>query len=206
MATSPAQNLATAAGSIIKPTAISVPSAWNPATRFMTTRVKNTKWDDRARRANGAQEARVEALDNQPTADNGQGEESQRRNRDDEQQRRIVDSENGSEKDMHKVDVAAMGGDDEHPERQRNQIEGGEARVLALRRDACDDTRQDRHHEARDEAAEAHDQERETGDHETNRRARQHGVAQGIADEAHAAQDKQHAHGTAGDAQRQARN
>jgi len=93
-------------------------------------------------------------------------------------------------------------GNDEHSKRQRDQIEGGEACVFALRRHACDETGQDRYDEARDEAAEAHGHEREPGDHETNGRARQHGVAQGIADEAHAAQDHQHTHGATADAQR----
>ena len=39
-----AQSRATAAGSIISPTAISVPSAWKPATRFATTRNRNRRW------------------------------------------------------------------------------------------------------------------------------------------------------------------
>jgi len=38
--TAVAQKRAAAAGSIIRPTAISVPSAWKPATRFSTTRTR----------------------------------------------------------------------------------------------------------------------------------------------------------------------
>ncbi|CFW23354.1 Uncharacterised protein [Bordetella pertussis] len=38
----PAQNRAAAAGSIIRPTTISVPNTWNPATRFSTTRPMNS--------------------------------------------------------------------------------------------------------------------------------------------------------------------
>ncbi len=93
----------------------------------------------------GAQEAGIEALDKQSASDDSQDEKSQRRNGDNEQQRRIVDSENRSEEDMHGIDVAAVCGDNEHPKRQLDEIEGGKAGILALRCHSRDETGQDRH-------------------------------------------------------------
>ena len=42
--TSPPQKRAAAAGTIISPTAISVPRAWNEATRLSTTRTRKSRW------------------------------------------------------------------------------------------------------------------------------------------------------------------
>ena len=49
--------------------------------------------------------------------------------------------------------------DEQHAERQRDQVEGGEARILLLDRGARDGAGEQRHGEARDEAAERHRQE-----------------------------------------------
>ena len=59
------QKRAAAAGSIIRPTARSVPSAWKPPTRLRTTRPRKTRWVGAAGAADRAQEGRVDAFEDQ---------------------------------------------------------------------------------------------------------------------------------------------
>ena len=49
----------------------------------------------------------------------------------DQDQRRVVEREHGAEQHVQQIDIAALHRDDQHAERERHEIEGGEARVLA---------------------------------------------------------------------------
>ena len=78
----------------------------------------------------------------------------------DEDQRCVVEGEHGAEQHMQQVDIAALHRDDQHAERKRHEVEGGEARVFAQDGGAGDKAGGERHGEAGDEAAKAHGGER----------------------------------------------
>ena len=63
--TSSAQNRAATAGSSMMPTAIKVPSAWNPATRLSTTSTRKMRWVGELQTAGRAQELRIETFEHQ---------------------------------------------------------------------------------------------------------------------------------------------
>ena len=78
----------------------------------------------------------------------------------DQHQRRIVEREHAAEQHVQQIDIAAPHRDDQHAERERHEIEGGKARILAQDRGARDEARGKRHGEPRDEAAERHRRQR----------------------------------------------
>ena len=113
-----AHNRATAAGSIIKPTAINVPSAWKPATRLSTTRNRKRKWYAEPRPRDGAKEARIEALRDERPINQRQHDESERGYAANEIKRRVVDSEDSAEQYVQEIDVRAAQRNNENAERQ----------------------------------------------------------------------------------------
>src|SRR3712207_8922322 len=56
--------------------------------------------------------------------------------------RSIVEGQHGAEQDVQEIDVGALQGDDGHPERQRQQIEGRKRGVLLEGGDARDEAGQ----------------------------------------------------------------
>ncbi len=99
---------------------------------------------------------------------------------------------------------AAFDRDDGDAERERQEVEGGEARVLAQHGRARDESRRERDREPGGETAEAHGKEREPGEQIADRGARQDRVAHGVAHQAHAPQHEEHADGRRGKRQREA--
>ena len=191
---SSAQKRAAIAGSSMMPTTISVPSAWKPATRFITTSTRKGKWVGELKRADRAQELRVEAFEHERPVDRWRAPTSVTvAIAGDQDQRRVVKREHRAEQHVQQVDVAALHRDDQHAERERHEIEGGKARVLAQDGGAGDEAGEQRHGDAGDKAAKAHGRHREAGDEEADRRAGQDGVAHGVAHQAHAAEHEEHA-------------
>ena len=70
--------------------------------------------------------------------------------------------------------------------------------------DARDDAGADRDHEARDQPARRHGEQREAGDQEADRRAGQDRMRHRVADQAHAAQHQEHADRPRAERERQA--
>ena len=60
------------AGNSMMPTTISVPSAWKPPTRFITTSTRKRKWVGELKRLTEAQELRVEAFEHERPVDDGE--------------------------------------------------------------------------------------------------------------------------------------
>ena len=94
---------------------------------------------------------------------------------------------------MQEVDIAALDRDQQHAERERNEIEAGEACVLAQHRGARHEPGGERHRQPRREPAEAHGEQRQPGEHIADGRAGQNGVAHGVAHQAHAPEHEEHA-------------
>ncbi len=105
---------------------------------------------------------------------------------------------------MQQIDIAAPDRDDHHAERERHQIEGGEARVLAQHGRAGDEAGSERDREPRGKAAEAHGEQRQAREQIADGRARQDGVAHGVAHQAHAAEHEEHADGRRAEREREA--
>src|SRR6478735_7127872 len=107
------QNRAVAAGSIIRPTARSVPRAWKPPTRLSTTR-------PRKMRCVGVPARLTERRKVGSTHSRTSGRKISAR----------VEGEHGAEEDVQEIDVRAAQRDNGDAERQGQKIEGGERRVL----------------------------------------------------------------------------
>ena len=129
---SSAQKRAVIAGSSMMPTAISVPSAWKPPTRLSTTSTRKRKC---VGELNGLTERRncgIETFEHERPVDDGERSPCVTvAMRGDQDQRGVVEREHRAEQHVQQVDTAALHRDDQHAERERDEIEGGEARVLA---------------------------------------------------------------------------
>ena len=78
-------------------------------------------------------------------------------------------------------------------ERQRQQVEGRERRILLQGGEARHEARRDRHDNARGETADGHGRQRQARDEIAHRRARQDRMRHGIAGQAHPAQHEEDA-------------
>jgi hypothetical protein len=77
----------------------SVPSAWNPPTRLRTTRAEEDQMNKGTRDADRAQEAGIEAFDDEPAVDRSHGEQGDRGDRSNQVKSRIVECQHRSEQD-----------------------------------------------------------------------------------------------------------
>ena len=116
----------------------------------------------------------------------------------------VVECEHGSEEHVHQVDIAASGGHDQHAHRQRDQVEGRQARVLAQRRESGHEARKERYGHACDQPADGHRPEREARDEKADGRTRQDRVGHRVARQAHAAQHQEYAYRRRADRDRDA--
>ena len=140
-----------------------------------------------------ARKLRIEAFEHERPVDDGERRHGEGGDRGDQDQRGIVKREHRAEQDVQEVDAAAFHRHDQHAERERDEIEGGEARVLAQDGRAGDETGEQNHGDTSDKAAKAHGRHREAGDEEADRRAWQDGVAHGVAHQAQAAEHEEYA-------------
>ena len=152
------QKRAAAAGSIISPTAISVPSAWKPPTRFSTTKARKTVTGmprpPTARRKPGSRHSSTSGR--QMTARRQQVSVAMPA---DQQQRRVVQRQDGAEQHMQQIDIGAAQRHQQHAEAPARSDRSA-AKLASSRRTVSRDTQpgQQRHGEAGDEPAQGHRQ------------------------------------------------
>ena len=175
------------------PTASSVPSAWKPPTRFITTSARNAmcagppaRLTERRKPGSTHSSTSGRQISASTISDNAG-------DADDQQQRRIVHRQHRAEQEMQEIDVAALERDDGDAERERNQEERGERGVLLQFGRARDQARADRDDEAREQAETGHREQTQPEQQEADRRARQDRMRHGVADQAHAPQHQEHA-------------
>ena len=142
--------------------------------------------------ADRAQELRVRAFEHERPEQGRQREDRNARDGTEQSQGGVIQREHGPEEHVHQVDVAASGGHDQHPHRQRDQVEGRQACVLAQRRDAGHEAREERHGHACDQPADGHRPEREARDEIADGRTRQDRMGHRVARQAHAAQHQEY--------------
>jgi hypothetical protein len=114
--------------------------------------------------ANRAQEQRVGAFQHERPEQQRENNKRQAGDRAEQDERRVVECEHRAEQHMHQIDVAAAGRHDQHPERKRDQVEGGEARILAQNGRAGNEPGEQRDGEPGDQPADRHGAERKSGD------------------------------------------
>ena len=129
---------------------------------------------------------RIEAFEHQRAVDDREHNEGDGGDRGDEDERCVVEREHGAEQHMQEVDIAAAHRDDQNAERERDEIEGGEARILAQDRRARDEASGERHGKPRQEAAKAHGEQRQAGEEIADGSTGKDGMAHGVAHQAHA--------------------
>ena len=166
------QKRAAAAGSIIIPTASSVPSAWKPPTRLRTTRPRKIRCVGvparlTERRKVGSTHSRTRGA-----VEHGEREERHRSDAGEKVERVVVEREHRSEQDVEQVHVGAAQGNDGDPERQGKKVEGGKRRILLEGGQAGDEPRHDGDDNAGDEPAHRHGRERKARDEVARRRRR----------------------------------
>ena len=147
----------------------------------------------RAQWADRGQEAWVEAFEHERPVDDGEGQHGKRGDGGDQDKRGIVKSEHRAEQHVQQVDAAAFHRDDQHSKGERDEVEGGKARVLAQDGRAGDETGEQDDRNAGDKSAETHGRNREAGDEEAYCRAGQDRVAHRVAHQAQAAEHEEYA-------------
>ena len=149
---------------------------------------------DAAPRALSGQQVGIDALEDQRAVEHGQAQQAHAGDDADQQQGVVIKRQHRSEQDVQQVDLVAVGGDDDHAQRQGHQIEGRQAAVLGLPAAACHQRGGCRHQQAADDAAQGHGGQRQAGDEVGDGCARQDGVRHGVAGEAHATQHEEDPH------------
>ena len=202
-ATPSPQHRAAAAGSSIGPTASSVPKAWKLATSDSTTSVTNI-----APYGARVPTTRRNAGSNAPTASGRYSTAITSRitlaHGRDLQQRVPIDRQHSAEQHAHDIDIAAPPRHQHHPERERDQIECHQARVVP-RPTAGDQSSQRRHGKSARQPAQRQPGRRRPRIQEADRGAGHHRMSEHIAVEAHPPQHQQRADGPVGQRQCQAR-
>jgi len=105
---------------------------------------------------------------------------------------------------VQQIDVRAARRDDEDAEREADEIEAREARILPERGRPADDAGEQCDGEADDEPARRHRPERKPRDEKADGGARQDRMAHRVAHQAHAAQHQERADGTGAKREREA--
>ena len=155
-------------------------------------------------RRHAAQKAGVHALGGQRAQQQRQRRQGEAGDAANEPQRRVVERQHGAKEHVQQIHMAAARGDDEHAQRQREQVEGGHARVFAQHRGARHHARGHGHQQPGQRAARRHGRQRQARQQVAHRCAGQDGVCHGVARQAHAAQKQEHAHRRAAQRQRHA--
>ena len=119
-------------------------------------------------------------------------------------QGRHINRQHGAEQQVQQIGLAAVAAYGGYAQRQASEVKGREVRFFAHGRAPAGQAHAQRHDQAGQQPACAHGPDVVAGDQIARDHARQHGVADGVAHQAHAAQLQQHAQG--GCAQRQADN
>ena len=96
---------------------------------------------------------------------------------------------------MQQVDIATAHADQQHADGQAGQVEGGKVGVFLQIGKAADQAGQQGHHHAGDKTARTHGGQAEAAYHIADGRAGQDGMAERIADQAHAPHHEEYAHG-----------
>ncbi len=159
---------------------------------------------DRAAARRRAEKGGIETFDDERPVDQGERDHGERRDGGDEDQRLVRHRKNGAEENVKEIDIRALRRDDQHAEREADEIEAREARILAQCCHAGDEPCKEGDGETGDETADAHGPERQTGNEKADGRAREERVAHRVAHEAHAAKYEKGADGAAADREREA--
>ena len=152
-----------------------------------------------------AQKLRVEAFQHQAAVAASQRQQAQAGHAGHQVQASLIHAERAAKQDVQHIEPRAMVRNQGHAQRQRRQVQGGQAGVLAQRRQAADQAGQPDHQQAGQHAAECHRRQREAEEHEAQCHPGQDGVAQRVAQQAHAAQRQEHAQRCRAQCQRQGR-
>ena len=177
------------------PTAISVPRRVEAAHKVEHDEGEKGEMRQGAEPADRTQELRVSAFEHERPKQGRERENRTARDGAEQDQSGVVEREHGAEEHVHQVDIPASSGHDQHAHRQRDQVEGREARVLAQRCGAGHEAREKRHGHARDQPADGHRPERETRDEIADGRSRQDRMGHRVARQTHVAQHQEHPYG-----------
>ena len=153
--------------------------------------------EDQMRRRSGAadraQEDRVDAFEHERAVEQRQRQHGDGGDGGEQQQRVVVERQHRAEEHVQQIHVRAAQRHDGDAERQGQQVEGRERRILLQRGEARDEAGGDRDDHAGEQPADGHRRQRQAGDEIADGRAGQDRVRHGIAGEAHAAQHQEDA-------------
>ena len=141
-----------------------------------------------------AQKQRVDAFQHQRAEHHCQRHNRAAGHRAHQLQRQQIHRQHRAEQQMQQFHAVAAQADQNHANRQAAQIKRGEIRIFLQFRETADQPGKKRHQHARHKAAQPHRRQAQSRHHIAHRRARQHRVAQSIANQAHAAHHQKHAH------------
>src|SRR6266851_5202279 len=152
-----------------------------------------------------AQERRVEGFDGQRAIKRCDDQQSYTGDACNQQQRIHVDSQHRAEKNMHQIRLASPRGDDQNPERQRHEIKGNQADVLALKLRPCLERGQAGDDKAGQQTTETQGGQGIAGVEKAECRARHHRMRQYVTAQALATHEQQRADGPVCQSQSEAR-
>ena len=100
---------------------------------------------------------------------------------------------------MQKLYAVVAEAHQQHADGKAGEVERGKVGIFFKLGEAAHNAREKRHQHPRDKAAQAHRGQAEPCNHVANCRPGEHGVAERVANQAHAAHHQKHAHGRGGE-------
>ncbi|MPN20766.1 hypothetical protein SDC9_168145 [bioreactor metagenome] len=140
-----------------------------------------------------AQKAGFETLDNQRPIDQRQRQQRHSGDGCSQQQGGIVQRQHRAKQHMQQIDIGAAQRNQQHTQRQRDEIEARKARVVAQRRVSRDDARQHCHQHTRQQPAYRHRRQRQPEQQIAQRSAGKNGMRHRIPHQTHAPQQQNRA-------------